>query len=220
MISTHGGDLDKLTGGANKLAEALAMVRTQVNGAVGTVSTLVTALSGMQAAMGGDKTLNDIDRTAKLAGRMRSLGDALSANMADVANTIGWARPMVAGLNASPLCSATPACAGSRAELQALVAAQSNGTLNSIADLANNLRATQETQSIGATVSRLQQLLSTAVNALRSTSGLQAKVAEMQQGANALADGSRAIADGVQELVNRTRRWDQDSARRRHSCWD
>ena len=205
LISTHGGDLDKLAGGANQLADALAMVRTQVNGAVGTVSTLVTALSAAQAAMGGDKTLNDIDRTAKLAGRMRSLGDALSANMGDVQNTVAWARPMVAALNASPVCSADPACAGSRAELQALVAAQNNGTLNSVADLANNLRATQETQSIGSTVSRLQQSLSTAVNALRSTSGLQAKVAQMQQGANALADGSRAIADGVLELVNRTK---------------
>src|SRR5262249_53984269 len=92
MISTHGGDLDKPAGGANKLAEALAMVRTQVNGAVGTVSTLVNALSGMQAVMGGDKTLNDIDHTAQLVGRMRSLGDALSANMADVENTINWAR--------------------------------------------------------------------------------------------------------------------------------
>ena len=206
VISTHGGDLDKLAGGANQLADALAMVRTQVNGAVGTVSTLVTALSAMQNAMGGDKTLNDIDRTAQLAGRMRSLGDALSANMGDVQNTVAWARPMVAALNVSPVCSAEPACASTRAELQALVAAQNNGTLNSIADLARNLRETQEMQSIGSTVSRLQQSLHTAVTALRSTSGLQAKVAEMQQGANALADGSRAIADGVQELVTQTKK--------------
>ena len=205
VISTHGGDLDKLSGGANQLADALAMVRTQVNGAVGTVSTLVTALTAMQATMGGDKTLNDLDRTAQLAGRMRSLGDALSANMSDVENTVAWARPMVAALNASPVCSADPGCANSRRELQALVNASANGTLNSIGDLARNLRDTQETQSIGSTVSRLQQSLSTAVNALRSTSGLQAKVAQMQQGANALADGSRAIADGVQELVKQTK---------------
>ena len=205
LISSHGGDLDRLAGGANQLADALGQVRTQVNGAVGTVSTLVTALTAMQNVMGGDKTLNDLDRTAKLAGRMRSLGDALNANMSDVENTVAWARPMVAALSASPVCSADPSCARSRSELQALVAAQTNGTLNSIADLARNLRDTQETQSIGSTVSRLQQSLNTAVSALRSTSGLQAKVSQMQMGANALADGSRAIADGVQELVKQTK---------------
>ena len=74
---------------------------------------------------------------------MRSLGDALSANMADVANTAAWANPMLNALNTSPVCSADPSCASSRAELQALVNAQSNGTLNSLADLARNLQSTQ-----------------------------------------------------------------------------
>ena len=84
------------------------MVRGQVNGAVGSVSSLVTALSAMEAAMGGDKTLNQLDQTAKLVGRMRALGDALSANMADVANTAAWANPMLNALNTSPVCSADP----------------------------------------------------------------------------------------------------------------
>jgi RND superfamily putative drug exporter len=206
VIQNHGGDLDKLANGANALADALAQVRGQVNGAVGTVSTLVNALSVMENLMGGDKTLNDLDRTAQLAGRMRALGDALSANMVDAENTINGTKPIVMALNASPICNADPACASSRAELQALIAAQANGTLDSIADLARNLRATQETQSIGSTLSRLQQSLNQAVAAVRSTSGLQARIAQMQQGANALADGSRAIADGVRELVNQTKK--------------
>ena len=41
---------------------------------------------------------------------------------------------------------------------------------------------------------------------MRSTNGLQSRVAQLQQGANALADGSRAIADGVQQLVNQTKK--------------
>ena len=75
------------------MADALAQVRAQVNGAMGSVGALVTALTTMENMMGGDKTLNDLDRTAKLVGRMRSLGDALSANMADVDNTAAWATP-------------------------------------------------------------------------------------------------------------------------------
>ena len=102
MIHDHGGDMDKLANGANQLADALAQVRGQVNGAVGSVSTLVTALSAMEAAMGGDKTLNQLDQTAKLVGRMRALGDALSANMADVKNTAAWADPDADGAERQP----------------------------------------------------------------------------------------------------------------------
>ena len=206
LIHDHGADLDKLANGAHQLADALAMVRGQVNGAVGSVTALVTALSAMEAAMGGDKTLNQIDQTAKLVGRMRSLGDALSANMADVANTAAWANPMLNALNTSPVCSADPSCASSRAELQALVNAQSNGTLSSLADLARNLQSTRDMQTIDYTLGRLQTSLNQAVAAVRSTNGLQSRITQMQQGANALADGSRAIADGVQALVDQTKR--------------
>jgi putative drug exporter of the RND superfamily len=156
--------------------------------------------------MGGDKTLNQIDQTAKLVGRMRSLGDALSANMADVANTAAWANSMLNALNTSPVCSADPSCASSRAELQALVNAQSNGTLSSLADLARNLQSTRDMQTIDYTLGRLQTSLNQAVAAVRSTNGLQSRITQMQQGANALADGSRAIADGVQALVDQTKR--------------
>ena len=206
LIHDHGGDMDKLANGANQLADALAQVRGQVNGAVGSVSTLVTALSAMEAALGGDKTLNQLDQTAKLVGRMRALGDALSANMADVANAAAWATPMLTALNASPVCSADPSCTSSRTELQALVAAQSNGTLNSLADLARNLQSTREMQTIDFTLGRLQQSLNQATAAVRSTNGLQSRIGQLQQGASALADGSRAIADGVQELVNQTKK--------------
>ena len=206
LIHDHGADLDKLANGARQLADALAMVRGQVNGAVGSVTSLVSALSAMEAAMGGDKTLNQIDQTAKLVGRMRALGDSLGANMANVSNTAAWATPMLNALNTSPVCSVDPACASSRAELQNLVNANSNGTLNSLADLARNLQSTGDLQTLDYTLGRLQSSLNQAVAAVRSTNGLQAKIGQMQQGANALADGSQAIADGVQALVDQTKK--------------
>jgi putative drug exporter of the RND superfamily len=206
VIHDHGADLDKLVNGSRQLADALAMVRGQVNGAVGSVTSLVTALSAMEAALGGEKTLSQLDQTAQLAGRMRALGDALSANMADAGNTAAWANPMLNALNTSPVCSADPACASSRAELQTLTNAQSNGTLNSIADLARNLQSTKEMQTLDYTLGRLQTSLNQAVAAVRATNGLQSKIGQLQQGASALADGSRAVADGVQLLVDQTKK--------------
>ena len=95
-----------------------------------------------------------------------------------------------------------------------------NGTLSSLADLARNLQSTQEMQTVDLTLSRLQESLNQAVAAVRSTNGLQSRIAQMQQGANALADGSRAVG----RWCAGTRRSDQDrwasaSTRRRRSCW-
>jgi putative drug exporter of the RND superfamily len=206
-IKDHGGDMDHLASGADQLARSLADVRGQVTQAVAGVSTLVNALSFMQGVMGADKTLNDLGNSAALAGRMRALGDALSANLADAQNTIGWAAPMLAALNASPICDADAACRNSRAALQELVAAGGNGALNQIGDLARNLQSTQEMQTLGATVNGLRNALNTAVSALESVgSGIRAKMNQLQQGANALAEGSRAVADGVQLLVDQTKK--------------
>ncbi|VBA38849.1 Sulfolipid-1 exporter MmpL8 [Mycobacterium innocens] len=205
-IRDHGSDLDRLVNGSNDLAGALAQVRDQVTQAVGSAGTLVSVLTTMKQLMGGDKTLNDLDRTAKLVGRMRALGDALSANMVDVANTVAWASPLLKALNSSPTCNADPACAASRSQLQALVQAQTSGTLNSITDLARSLQQTKEVQTVSQTIDKLQQNLNQAVSTLRSIDGLQNRLNQMQQGANALAQGSRAVADGVAALVDQTKK--------------
>jgi RND superfamily putative drug exporter len=206
LINDHGGDLDKLTNGSNQLADALAMVRNQVTQAVASAGTLVNVLTAMKQLIGGDKTLNELDQTAKLAGRMRALGDALSANMVDVANTAAWASPMLRALDTSPICNADPACAASRGQLQALVDAQNSGSLNSITALAHNLQQTEEMQTVGRTIDQLQQYLNQAVSTLRSIDGLGGKLNQMQQGADALAQGSRAEAQGVQALVDQVKK--------------
>lgn len=206
QINEHGGDLDKLVNGSNQLADALAMVRTQVSQAVASAGTLVNMLTTMKQLIGGDKTLNDLDQTAKLAGRMRGLGDALASNMVDVANTAAWASPLLNALNTSPVCNADPACVSSRGQLQALVEAQNSGSLNSITALAHNLQQTQELQTVDRTIGQLQQDLNQAVSTLRSIDGLGGKLNQMQQGADALAQGSRAVAQGVQALVDQVKK--------------
>ncbi|MGC2346890.1 MAG: RND family transporter, partial [Mycobacterium sp.] len=205
-IHDHAGDLDKLVDGSNKLADALAQVRDQVTGAVSSAGTLVTVLTTMKQLIGADKTLNALAETAQLAGRMRTLGNDLSSNMVDVANTVAWASPMVTALDASPVCNADPACVSSRAQLRALVQAKTSGTLGSITALAHDLQQTQEMQTVGQTVDKLEQNLNKAVSTLESIGGLQTRINQTRTGANALAQGSRAIDQGVQELVNQTKK--------------
>jgi RND superfamily putative drug exporter len=206
QINDHGGDLDKLTDGSKQLADALAAVRVQVTQAVASAGTLVSVLTTMKQLIGGDKTLNDIDQTAKLVGRMRALGASLASNMVDVANTAAWATPLLNALNTSPVCNEDPACASSRGQLQALVNAQNSGSLNSISALAQNLQQTQEVQTVGHTIDQLEQFLNQAVSTLRSVDGLGGKLNQMQQGADALAQGSRAVAQGVQALVDQVKK--------------
>ena len=59
-------------------------------------------------------------------------------------------------------------------------------------------------------MNRLRSALTSAANAVHSMGldqpgGLQSRLAELQQGADALADGSRKLAEGVQLLVDQTR---------------
>ncbi len=210
QIKDHNADLDLLANGANQLADALADVRGQVTGAVGSVSGLVDALTMMQAQFGGNKTLSELDNTAKLAGNMRMLGSALNANMGNVRDVVAFAAPLMASLNASPVCDGDPACRSSRAELQTLVNAGNNGTFDSIAVLANQLQGTQDMQSLDATLRNLRTGLDRAVGALNAIgmapSSLAAKLAMAKDGADKLADGSRKIADGVKVLVDQTKR--------------
>ena len=206
QIQNHGGDLDRLVNGSNQLADALTHIRDQVGGAVTSLSGVVTALTTMQALMGGDKTITTLEQLSQLSGRMRGLGDRLDASTAYAENTAAWASPMVRALNASPECNADPDCVNSRAGLAALVAAQNDGSLASMRALAHNLQAAQQDQSIGATLDKVQQSLNQAVSVLKTIRGLQSTMGQMQQGSNALADGSRQVAGGVKELVDQTRR--------------
>ena len=206
QIQNHGGDLDKLVNGANQLAGALAQVRDQVTGAVSRLSGVVTALTAIENAMGGDNAINTLEQAAQFTGRMRSLGDSLSASTGDAENVAAWAGPMVRALNDSPECNADPGCVNSRAGLAALVAANNDGTLTSIKGLAQNLQATKQGLTVGQILDKVQQQLNQAAGALRTIKTLQSTMGQMQQGSNALANGSRALADGVKQLVDQTRR--------------
>src|SRR5262249_50629659 len=74
QIQNHNGDLDALTNGANKLADALASVRSQVNDAVTKFNPMVTQLNNAENMLGGDKTIAALRQASQLAGQMKALG--------------------------------------------------------------------------------------------------------------------------------------------------
>jgi RND superfamily putative drug exporter len=210
LIETHNQDLNTLTDGANTLADSLGQVRGQVTSAMATVTVLVDALTSVEDQMGGEKTLKDIDNAAKLIAGMRSLGDAIGLNFANLRQSFDWAGPVLTALDGSLTCNLDPSCRNSREELRQLVTARDDGTFDRIADLGRELQSTQDGQTLDATVTRLRGVLTTATDALQKMGldqpgGLQSRLAQLQQGANALADGSRKLAEGVQLLVDQTR---------------
>ena len=210
QITNHDGDLKLLTNGADTLADSLGEVRGQVTSAIATVTVLVDALTSVQGEAGGATPLKDIDKTARLIDGMRALGSAISQNVAKFVESFEWADPVLTALDGSPICSIDPACRASRDELRRLVTARGDGSFDKIADLGKQLQSTQDVQSIESTVTRLRGALTTAAGAVHSMGldqpgGLQSKLAELQQGADALADGSRKLAEGVQLLVDQTR---------------
>ena len=211
LITDRTGDLDRLALGANTLADSLGNVRSQVIQAVSIVRGLVDALTSMQNQFGGDKTLKQIDSAVKLVSSMLALGESLDVNFANIAQTFDWAGPVVTALDASPVCDADPSCSSTRGELDRLVTARRDGTFDRIADLARQLQSTQGAQTLESTAKALRAALDTATNALRSLGlndpeSMRALLATMQQGANDLAEGSRQLADGVQLLVDQTKR--------------
>jgi RND superfamily putative drug exporter len=104
---------------------------------------------------------------------------------------------MVRALNASPDCDADPGCVSSRSGLAALVTANNDGTLNSMKSLSRSMQATAGAQTVGQTLTKVQQSLNQAVTVLKTIKGLQSTMNQLEQGSGALADGSRALAGGV-----------------------
>jgi RND superfamily putative drug exporter len=140
---------------------------------------------------------SDLDLMAKGAEDLaRNLGDARSG----INQAAAQARGVIDALS-------DPRIQNSRVVLQRL---SHDGTLDTIAQLARQLPPTQETQNIESSANGLRGALTTAANSVQS-SGLdnpgaaRARLAALEQGAAALADGSRRLAYGVQQLVDQTK---------------
>lgn len=176
QISSKTGDLDALSSGAQKLADTLGSVRDQIRSAGNSMTAMTGTLNQVQQQLTGPQTTQLLDTIKSYAG----------SGIADNASA------MLSVLNNSPQCDANPACSNGRTELQQL--ADQDGA-----------------QQVLAKVEQLGTLLQSAGSDLRSAGvgnpgAAQQKIAQMEQSADALAEGSKQLAAGVKTLVDQTKR--------------
>jgi putative drug exporter of the RND superfamily len=210
QIQDNDANLNMLGGGAHKLADTLGQLRDGAVRAIVTVRPLAQALADMQQKFGGSKTLDEIDKSARLVANMRSLGEALGINLSRISDVYEWAMPMITVLNGSPVCNLNPACVSSRAGLQRVIDAKDDGTLDKIAELGRQLQATEGTQTLDESVRGLDTSMDQAIDAARQLglddpNSIQQQLASAEEGANLLADSSQQLAEGVQLLVDQTK---------------
>ena len=183
QVSGNSNDLDALTAGADKLAASLAQVRDQTRSASAPTMELGATLNQVQ---------QQLAVAAQLLDTMRGLTNIGSVSAA-ATGAVDAAGSMLDTLNASPLCDANPACTAGRAQLQQLAQAPNDGTLTAqIAPVVQRLQTTMD---------RLSSLLVAAAN-----TNVPGQIAHLQEGADALADGSQRLDQGVRALVDQTKK--------------
>ena len=142
------------------------------------------------------------DNKANL-GRLNSGAQELANTLAGVREEVSSA---VAGASDAVSILDDPRIREARAQLRELT---SDGSLDQLSAIANQLPQTPETQEISATVRSLHSQLRSAVGGLQSmgiseVGSAQAQLSMMQNGANELAAGSHQLADGVGKLIEST----------------
>ncbi len=206
QISDNTEDLNRLANGANTLADSLGEIRAQINQIAPSLQGLIDAFSSMRSEHGGDKLVRDVDTAAKLVDSINSLGNSIGLNFTTVTDVFAWVGPVLLALNGNAICDANPSCSNTRTQFQKIVAAENDGSVGRINQLARQLQGFEDRQTLNATVNQLNRALAQVQGAIRSMGldqpgGFQAGVTDLRQGADRLASGSQEVAGGVDELV-------------------
>jgi RND superfamily putative drug exporter len=188
QISSKTGDLDALSSGAQKLADTLAQVRDQIRTAAGSMSAITGALDQVQQEL-------FTAQTTQLLDTIQTFANNVADNQSAVNGVISNANAMLSALNNSPQCDADPVCSDGRTKLQQLAAAgpapSAQDVLTKVTSLSSLMQSTAaERRAAG----------------IGDPAALQQKIAQVEQCANALADGSKQLAAGVKTLVDQTKR--------------
>lgn len=210
QIGERSGDLNRLTDGADTLADSLADVRSQINTIAPSIQDLVNTFSSVRAEYGGDKLVRDVEVAAKLVASVNALGNSMGVNFRTVKDMFAWIGPVLAALQGNAICDNNPSCRDTRMQFERLVKARQDGSLDEVNGLAQELQGVDDRQTLNTAVRKLNSAMASvakAVNAmgLDRPGGPQKGLADLQQGANRLAGGSREVAGGVDELVKQVK---------------
>jgi len=210
LIATNDQNLSLLSGGAHQMSDVLNQIRAQVVGSFADVRSMLGGLTDLKATLGDQVTLDQLDKSAKLAANMNSVGDALGDSLDQVTDAYRSSQSMLVVLNGSVACNVDPACVGARAELQQRVDGYNEGDIAYLEALSRGLKEIEGTQRVDDVVRKVGDQLDKAIQAARALGienpqDLDRKLGELKTGADKLADSSKQLADGVQLLVDQTR---------------
>ncbi|GAB7070749.1 RND family transporter [Mycolicibacterium hodleri] len=210
LIATNDQNLTLLANGAHQLADVNNQIRLQLLGSMGSIREVFSGLIQVKEAMGDDVTFDDLSKQAAVLANMRSVGDSLGNSLDTVTNAYDSSKSMLVVLNSSMACNIDPACVSSRAELQRRVDGYNPGDITYLKALSAGLKDTKGTDRLDDVIRKVGTNLERAFAGLQQLGiedegDLDAKLGELRQNANKLADSSKQLADGVQLLVDQTR---------------
>lgn len=210
LINDHTGDLNRLAQGAGTLADNLVDVRGQVGQLAASVEEVATAFSSAKNQYSGDALVKQVDIAAQLVDHVNSLSNAMGWNFSAAKNMFAWIGPVLAALQANPVCDADPSCSTTRGAFEQLVGGRDQADLDAINDLAHQLQDFQDKRALKASTDRLRAALAKLTTVLHSLGmdkpgGLQANLNTLQDGADRFAGGSRQVADAVAKLVDQVK---------------
>ncbi len=206
MIADNMDDLTRLASGADSLAGGLGDVRGQVSEIATGVQRMIDAFAALRNQYGGDKLVKNVEVAARLVTAINELGNSIGVSFTAARDLFSWVAPVLMALQGNVVCDLNASCSETRGNLQRLVDARSDGGIDRINGLAQQLESLQDKQSLNAALTELSGAFTdlTAVMksmGLDSPGGAETTLAEARQGADRAATGSRDVAAGVHQVV-------------------
>lgn len=183
----------KLSWQAGEIGQRLSDASGRITGAGGDLDALTSGARQLadQLSAVHNQVSQAIGRITGLLNELTLMQEQLNTSRPAVNpnEVLAQADSVLTGLEASPACSTDQLCSTARGQLQRLVATRENNSGSAV-----------PTQQLRALVGRAIQTLR-ALNPNR----LQQQLAGLEQGANALANGSQRVAAGVRSLTDQTK---------------
>lgn len=210
LISERTGDLNRLSNGANTLADNLKDVRAEVHQLSGNLQAMVNSFTAIRTQYGGERLVKDVETAAKLVNSVGALGQSMGVNFATVRDVFAWMPPVLAALQGNAVCDANPSCSETRARFEQVIQARQDGRLPQMDDLPGQLQAVQDKRTLNGALNQLQIALGNVNKTMKSMGldkpgGVESGLSRLQDGADKFASGSRQVADGVDLLVDQVK---------------
>ncbi|WP_309224814.1 RND family transporter [Mycolicibacterium sp. CBMA 234] len=178
-----------LVGGAGKLADSLATVRTQLTKTMGVMETLSKSMASIKDQLENSQEFQDAQRQLD---SVRDSGEVPntpprsgSQNFHDM---VAMADALLQQRKDNPGCNNDPDCTQQRDQLQRL---------------SDGLHKMQP--SLDSAAKALRSLGGSGSGGAGGAGGMKQNMASLREGANALAEGSRKIAEGLRTLDDQTK---------------